>query len=194
MTARSPCSVPLCANPLLAKGLCNRHYKRRALYGDPEAPPAPKGPRPRPLVHCLAEGCPRSSEKRGLCNMHYKRVRRTGRTEHLSREASFWTQVQKRPDGCWVWTGACSSNGYGAFWADGRQISAHRFSYQSFFGAIPRDKPVIMHMCDNPPCVRPEHLRAGTAVENTADMMAKGRAKFPRAGHRRTAASRPSLE
>lgn len=76
---------------------------------------------------------------------------------------------------CWEWVG-CKLNkfGHGGFYSEGRTLMAHRFSYTHFVGEIPEGM-VIMHMCDNPACVNPEHLRAGTSEENVHDMLRKGR-------------------
>jgi len=54
---------------------------------------------------------------------------------------------------------------------------AHRWAYEKFFGPIPHGMHVLHH-CDNPPCIRPQHLFLGTQATNMADMYAKGRDKF----------------
>ncbi len=66
--------------------------------------------------------------------------------------------------------------GYGQVQWKSKSRRAHRVAYELVFGPIPPGL-VIMHLCDNPPCVNPEHLRAATQVENLADMRAKGRAR-----------------
>lgn len=93
----------------------------------------------------------------------------------------FWSFVDKdgpvmRPElgPCWVWTGGLITDGYGAFWINGHQRRAPRVSYQMANGAIPVGLWVL-HRCDHPKCVRPEHLFVGTAAVNTADMTSKGR-------------------
>ena len=87
-------------------------------------------------------------------------------------DGRFWSNVVKG-DGCWEWTGYVSGR-YGRIRVgDGRRIQAHRFSYELHYGAT--DSPVICHRCDNPLCVRPDHLFAGDQAANLADMTAKGR-------------------
>lgn len=74
---------------------------------------------------------------------------------------------------CWVWTG--SLNGQYGLFRIGDNRSAHRVSYAMRHGKVP-DGMWVLHRCDNPRCVRPEHLFAGTPTDNVRDMFAKGRA------------------
>jgi len=77
--------------------------------------------------------------------------------------------------GCWLWTGSISTTGYGRMTISRRQVQAHRFSYQQRHGHI-QDGMEVMHKCDNPLCVNPDHLKLGTHKENMRDMYIKGRA------------------
>ena len=96
----------------------------------------------------------------------------------------FWSHVDKngpipahQPElgPCWVWTAAHLKAGYGHFKVESyHQVLAHRFSYELVNGVIPA-RLLVLHRCDNPPCVRPDHLIVGTARDNGHDMSVKGR-------------------
>lgn len=84
------------------------------------------------------------------------------------------TDRTSSPDGCWPWTANRNRQGYGTIDVSGASRLAHRVAYTLAFGPIPSGLD-ICHRCDNPPCVRPDHLFAGSAKDNMADMRAKGR-------------------
>ena len=79
--------------------------------------------------------------------------------------------------GCWEWTAARQPAGYGAFGAQSRNYGAHRWQWERHNGPIPNGM-MVMHRCDNPACVRPEHLFLGTQTDNMRDKMAKGRHRY----------------
>lgn len=99
----------------------------------------------------------------------------------------FWAKVDKTtghgPEGnCWVWLGGKKRRGYGsfAFATDAalRNRGAHIFSYEMHHGLVPKGF-CVLHRCDNPPCVNPDHLFIGTQADNARDMASKGRATSP---------------
>jgi len=93
----------------------------------------------------------------------------------------FWSKVNKngripphKPElgQCWVWIGSLFRRGYGKFWLLGKTRRAHIVSYTIAY-EIP--EACVLHKCDNPGCVRPEHLYVGSNARNSTDMVEAGR-------------------
>lgn len=107
----------------------------------------------------------------------YCSQRCAGKASNINRKRTtpadrFWANVQKT-DTCWIWTG-CRSHNYGLMGANKTRILAHRFSWELHNGPIP-DGLGVLHRCDNPPCVNPDHLFLDTFEDNMKDKIAKGR-------------------
>lgn len=134
---------------------------------------------------CTIDLCKRPHEAFGLCKFHYKRKRNNiplTAPFYLKKsvEERFWKYVKKTPK-CWLWIGATCTSPRSAKRGIIRISKnpphnefAHRVSYRIHFGEIPKGK-LILHKCDNPPCVNPKHLFMGTQLDNVHDCMAKGR-------------------
>lgn len=89
---------------------------------------------------------------------------------------SFWSKVVKS-DGCWLWIAARNEHGYGNF--NSRpdiSILTHRISWVLIYGNVPAGMHVL-HKCDTPACVKPDHLFLGTQADNMLDMAKKGRSR-----------------
>ncbi len=87
--------------------------------------------------------------------------------------ASFWDRVDRTGD-CWLWKRGRTKKGYGELKIYGKTWYAHRLSWSITNGEITAGIKVL-HRCDNPPCVNPDHLFLGTSLDNTRDMISKGR-------------------
>lgn len=88
----------------------------------------------------------------------------------------FWSKVKKTKT-CWIWISTNKvPRGYGMLKRKGRHHYAHRFSYEMHYGTIPKGLQVL-HRCDNPSCIRPDHLFLGTQSDNMKDASKKGRCK-----------------
>lgn len=90
----------------------------------------------------------------------------------------FFEKITSGACDCWYWVGTLHKQGYGIFHALG-QSRAHRVSWILHCGTIPAGQ-MVLHRCDVPLCVNPDHLFLGTQIENMRDMTRKGRGKIPR--------------
>lgn len=97
-----------------------------------------------------------------------------------------WSKVEiNGPDECWPWKGFKNKQGYGRTWIKDKGYYAHRVIFNlASHGTISLSAPSVgeagflMHICDNPPCCNPAHLRVCTHAENMADSKIKGRTKW----------------
>jgi len=98
----------------------------------------------------------------------------------LKDEERFWSKVDRRnKDECWNWLAGVGAKGYGVFFLNQKSLSAHRFSYKLKTGVEPEGL-LVCHTCDNPVCVNPNHLFAGTNTDNMRDKVKKNRCNAPR--------------
>ena len=89
------------------------------------------------------------------------------RLRGLPAEDRFWLQTAPCPiTGCWFWVGACINKGYGVMRINGKNVGAHRFSWELANGKIPAGMFIDHYACENPNCVNPDHLRPASNREN----------------------------
>jgi hypothetical protein len=101
----------------------------------------------------------------------------------------FLKRIDKKSNGCWEYTGGKNQCGYGIFGINRKHILAHRY-HMEYLGHNICGMEVI-HSCDNPPCVNPEHLSVATHYENMMDRQRKGRTINPNAGKNKRAIRTP---
>jgi hypothetical protein len=133
---------------------------------------------------CSIDGCEKKHMAHGYCATHYKRFRLYGDPLILRQKqlhgvslAERWWHYVEKGRGCWEWQGSRDNNGYGRLNVDGVPMLAHRLGWSLLRGEITPEQHVL-HKCDNPRCVRPEHLFLGDQVENNADKMRKKRHRY----------------
>lgn len=97
-------------------------------------------------------------------------------------EALHSRTLQSDEDSCWLWLGKTTMRGYGQIGAGGKSMYAHRVAYTVHHGPI-EDGQVICHTCDNPSCVNPSYLFAGSQRDNLRDMATKGRSTHGERNH-----------
>lgn len=176
LSPRPPCVVADCDRPKSTRdGLCRMHGKWLRQRGTVEPPTRP--------TTCAVEDC--TAERHGvrtLCREHYLLHRRTGTTDPAEGFAERiitefqQTVVRGREDECWEWPGARQqgTDGRPAYGVVANGAYAHRVSQHIHHGPIPPGA-FVLHACDNPPCVNPAHLRAGSRVDNAQDAVLRGR-------------------
>lgn len=85
--------------------------------------------------------------------------------------------VPEPNSGCLLWLGKVhKTSGYAQVWLNGRHRNAHRVAYEVAKGPVPEGM-MVCHHCDNPACIEPAHLYAGTAQTNHDDMVRRSRAR-----------------
>ncbi len=116
----------------------------------------------RPELGLTLRGTPR--KKRPSSRATYRSI-----AEYLE------TKVQFEPNtGCWLWECATDGSGYGSHFLGGRVVGAHRAAWMLFHGPITRCEHVL-HKCDTPACVNPNHLTIGSHLDNMKDRARKRR-------------------
>lgn len=87
---------------------------------------------------------------------------------------AFLSKLVFLDNGCWKYREDLEDDEYGRIMFQGKRVKAHRFAWEVYKGPIPEGKQVL-HKCDYPPCVNPEHLFLGDHAANMRDMAQKGR-------------------
>jgi len=110
--------------------------------------------------------------------VYYKQRKEVDMTRRRNEMHDFLEKCQINPSTwCWEYKGVTDRDGYGQFGYDNKMWLVHRLAYMLYFKKTEQDiqGKVVMHMCDNPCCVNPSHLKLGTQKENIADMHSKNR-------------------
>ena len=123
------------------------------------------------------------SKLKGLFQMAYHYHNRKARPIPIvlteAERTKFWqmtnTAEGQGPKGeCWEWGGAHYNEGYGRITIRRINIRAHRLAYMLYYRTNPGNQ-MVLHECDNPPCVRPSHLSLGDARKNREHCKQRGR-------------------
>lgn len=129
---------------------------------------------------CHVDGCERLAWAKMLCGKHYQRFKSHGDPTHkVNRTIPVKNRLLSKVkinemSGCWEFNGSNDARGYGMLMVNKKPTRAHRVSYTEFIGQIP-DELFVLHKCDNPCCVNPDHLFLGTHRDNMIDRKIKNR-------------------
>lgn len=122
---------------------------------------------------CSLPSCVNDAYSLTLCRSHYWKFKRWGDPLYDCLSLEHKLKKLQLGDGCWEWTGARNSEGYGQIWVNSRIVYVHRLMYELHVGHIP-DGFHVDHLCSNPPCARPDHLEAVTPGQNAQRMWDRG--------------------
>lgn len=138
----------------------------------PHPTPVDRSDPRHPKAECALDGCTNYGEiSRGLCSKHAARLRRHGSVHTalkrvgVTLEERLEGRIDKRDDGCWIWTGCIKDNGYGAVAHGGSKFHVHRVMYELHVGPIPAGFD-LDHLCRVRSCCNPAHLEPVTRSEN----------------------------
>lgn len=168
MSREGVCAVGGCGGSIKCRRLCNRHYIRMRIYGNPLGGgsflQSTEGV-------CEVIDCDRAIVAKRLCGRHYQRLTIHGDAtagEPLrivgDDRARFMAKVDQSGD-CWLWTAHVNADGYGVFRFDGQMGGAHRFAWRLLVGEVP-DGMELDHLCRVRHCVNPAHMEVVTHAEN----------------------------
>lgn len=133
--------------------------------------------------------CDQPAVCRGWCDKHYRRWRLTGDPERtigppLVHGLPLAERLRRRSverNGCLEWTGGRDADGYGHIsvgsGTEKRKVRTHRLAWELAVGASVPVGMSVLHRCDNPACIKADHLFVGTNADNVADMVRKGRGR-----------------
>lgn len=134
-------------------------------------------------MRCSVDGCQKTVKVRirQLCQLHYGRFWR-GEPMHRAPKPTMREVFERRfkpgdESECWIWAGGTDKDGYGLFTYRGMTYRATRLMWRYTFCSVPPKGIQVCHRCDNPPCMNPAHLFLGSQLDNSLDMMRKGRWK-----------------
>jgi len=145
---------------------CAHRFSWQLHYG-----PIPEGAR---VVHICPSGSNPACVNPEHLQLHTEADEPRPYGPRRSFDEVFWDNVHKTPD-CWLWTAGKTNGGYGKLTTYERVTKlAHRISWEIHFGEVPEGL-CVLHHCDNPSCVRPDHLFLGTLNDNKQDCVVKER-------------------
>lgn len=142
---------------------------------------------------CTVADCDRTATTKNMCPRHYTRMHNNGTTEPvgylgMARSLTIEQRLEhfsETSGDCLIWTGSTDRDGYGQTrFRGGRRRRTHRIAWELAHGPIP-DGMVVRHKCDNPPCMKLDHLELGSVAQNNADRRQRGRSTRGTSHHAR---------